>query len=381
MIGGSVRRRREKFRMSCARETKYPSGKVPLFANVIRLLHDWIDSVKNPAVWFPAIRTGTGTDVFTERLVAGLQARGLSAEITWLPPRAEYAPWAVAIPKPPEWVDICHVNTWLHPRFIPKKLPVVATLHHSIHDPVLRPHKGWLRTAYHRWWIAPIERRVLRRADMVVAVSRFVADMARLTLCDVPMQVIYNGIDTEQFHPGKRVRRSGEPFRLLYVGGWMVRKGVDMLPAVMRELGESFELHYTGGSAADKDKPGMPATMHDLGRLSGKRVIAAMQDADAFLFPSRSEGLPLVVIEAMACGLPVIGTAGTAVAEVVADGETGLLCRGDDIVCFARAIRRLAADASLGERMRIASRHRAMNDFSFDAMVRDYIHQYCQLVK
>ena len=44
-----------------------------------------------PAIWFPAVRTGTGTDVFTERLVAGLIARGIRAEITWLPLRAEYA--------------------------------------------------------------------------------------------------------------------------------------------------------------------------------------------------------------------------------------------------------------------------------------------------
>ena len=72
---------------------------------------------------------------------------------------------------------------------MPGYLPIVATLHHSIHDPALRRHKGWLRAAYHRWWIAPNERRVLRRADRVVAVSNFVADMARQTLCDVPMQV------------------------------------------------------------------------------------------------------------------------------------------------------------------------------------------------
>ena len=88
-----------------------------------------------PAIWFPAVRTGTGTDVFTERLVAGLIARGIRAEITWLPLRAEYAPWSVAIPQPPAWATVCHINTWLHPRFIPARLPVVATLHHAIHDP------------------------------------------------------------------------------------------------------------------------------------------------------------------------------------------------------------------------------------------------------
>ena len=65
-----------------------------------------------PAIWFPTVRTGTGTDVFTERLVEGLNQRGIRAEISWLPLRAEYAPWTVAVPKPPEWATVAHVNTW-----------------------------------------------------------------------------------------------------------------------------------------------------------------------------------------------------------------------------------------------------------------------------
>lgn len=98
------------------------------------------------AIWFLTVRTGTGTDVFTERLVEGLRKRGIRAEITWLPLRAEYLPWTIAIPKPPKWATLVHVNTWLHHRFLPKSLPVnVATLHHSVHDPKLQPYKGLLR--------------------------------------------------------------------------------------------------------------------------------------------------------------------------------------------------------------------------------------------
>ena len=68
-----------------------------------------------PAVWFPTVRTGTGTDVFTERLVEGLNQRGIRAAISWLPLRAEYAPWTVAIPKPPEWATVTHVNLAAQP--------------------------------------------------------------------------------------------------------------------------------------------------------------------------------------------------------------------------------------------------------------------------
>lgn len=330
----------------------------------------------SPAIWFPTVRTGTGTDVFTERLVAGLQAHGLQAEITWLPLRAEYAPWTVPVPSAPKWATVCHVNTWLHPRFIPRHLPVVATLHHAIHDPALRPYKGWLRATYHRRWIAPIERRVLSRADRVVAVSRFVADMARNTLSDVPMQLIYNGIDTELFRPGSRVRQSGEPFRLLYVGSWMARKGVDLLAPVMRELGGGFQLSYTGGPAAEMEKSRMPPNMHDLGRLSGTQVIAAMQGVDAFLFPSRSEGFGLVATEAMACGVPVVAVAGTAAEEVVQSGVTGLLCSRDDVKCFVAGLQLLESDERLRQAMGQAARLSAHEQFSSAAMLSKYVELY-----
>lgn len=330
-----------------------------------------------PAVWFPAVRTGTGTEVFTERLAAGLERRGIRTEITWLPLRAEYAPWTVAIPQPPAWATVCHINTWLHLRFLPKHLPVVATLHHSIHDPALRPYKGWLRVAYHRYWIAPIERRVLRRADRVVAVSNFVAEMARQTLCNVPMQVIYNGIDTEVFRPGNRLRQPGAPFRILYVGAWRGLKGVDLLAPIMRELGDGFELHFTGGPAAQQDTAGMPGNMVDLGRLHGDAaVVAAMQHADALLFPSRSEGFGLVAAEAMACGLPVVTTRSASLVEVVAHERTGLLCSPGDVAAFVKAIRRLANDARGLENMGVAARRNACERFSVQSMLDAHIRLY-----
>ena len=330
-----------------------------------------------PAIWFPTIRTGTGTDVFTERLVAGLRQHGLRAEITWLTLRAEYAPWSVPVPQPPAWANIAHVNTWLHTCFLPHHLPIVATLHHAVHHPDAQAYKGWLRAAYHRHWIVPNERCVLHRASHVVAVSQFVADTARQTLADVPMQVIYNGVDTETFRPGTRQRAVGAPFRLLYVGSWMARKGVDLLAPVLRELGPSFELHYTGGPAAAPDKARMPPNMYDIGRLQdADAVIAAMQGADALLFPSRSEGFGLVVAEAMACGLPVIGTQGTPVEEILCHGHTGLLRPPNDVPALAAAVRTLATDPALCHSLARAALVDVAERFSESAMLDAYLAIY-----
>lgn len=332
---------------------------------------------RSPAVWFPAVRAFTGTDVFTERLCAGLNRRGIRAEITWLPLRAEYAPWTVPVPVPPAWATICHANTWLHSRFLPKQLPIVATIHHSIHDPALRAYKSFARAAYHRHWITANERRVLRHAARVVAVSQFVANVARRMLADVPIQVIYNGVDVDKFQPGPGRRTPGEPFRLLYIGSWKKLKGVDLLAPIMRELGDRFELLYTGGLAAGHDRGAMPSNMHDIGHLnSDDEVAAAMQNADALLFPSRSEGFGLVASEAMACGLPVIATHGSSLVEVVDDGTTGILCRCDNVGSFASAAVRLALHPELFGAMRLAARQRSVQYFSASTMVESYANLY-----
>lgn len=330
-------------------------------------------------VWLPAIQGDTGASVFTRRLAAELPKRGIRAEISWLPLRAEYAPWTVPVPKPPPWATVAHVNTWLPPRFLPKQLPVIATLHHAVHHADAMAYKGRVRTAYHRWWIAPNERRVLRRAQQVVAVSGFVAATAKRMLLDVPIEVIYNGVDTNYYRPGKRQQRSGGPFRLLYVGRWRRLKGVDLLAPIMRELGDGFELRYTGGPAAQREHAALAANMHDLGRLAGDAVVAAMQDADALLFPSRSEGLGLVAIEAMACGLPVIATRGSSLPEVVDDDITGILCPRDEVLAFANAARRLAQDRAFYQHASVAARDRVIQKFSQEQMLNEYGRVYASI--
>lgn len=336
---------------------------------------------RQPAVWFPTVRTGSGTEVFTERLADGLRMRGLRAEITWLPHRAEFAPWSISVPQPPSWANITHVNTWLHPRFLPRNMPVLATLHHAMHQAELRPYKGWLRSLYHTYWFAPTERLTMLRADRLVAVSLFAAEIARRTLVNRPIQVIHNGVDLEKFR-SPAPRPAHWPFRLLYIGKWAPLKGVDLLAPIMRMLGEGFELRYTGGGAALRDRANMPNNMHDLGRLHGDdAVVAAMHDADILLFPSRSEGFGLVAAEAMACSLPVVATRGSSLQEVVVDGVTGILCPQDDAGAFAAAIRALAGDARKRMCMSQAARQRAVDALDQNLMVDAYVRIYNECSK
>jgi len=330
-----------------------------------------------PAIWFPTVKTNTGTDRFTEQLVSALNQRGFQAEITWLPHHAEYLPWSVPVPQKPSWANVVHVNTWLHPRFIPYELPIIATLHHAIHDPQLQPYKGWLRSQYHKRWIKPIERKIIQRAAHVIAVSHFAAHITQQHVLNKPIDVIYNGINTRLFFSSVD-RKSQHPFRLLYIGAWRKLKGVELLAPIMQELGNDYILYYTGGTVAEKDQSYIPDNMINVGRLNQQQVIQAMQTADAFLFPSKSEGFGLVVAEAMACGLPVVISDSSALTELVDHGMTGLLCKKDDVSAFVEAVRQLADDEALRKKLAGAARQYAEKYFELNTMMESYVEIYRQ---
>lgn len=119
---------------------------------------------------------------------------------------------------------------------------------------------------------------------------------------------------------------------------------------------------------------GIETRVHLLGlRDDVDRLLAA---ADLFVQPSRSEGLPLAVLEAMAAGLPVVATQVGGMAEAVVDGETGILvepARPDEL---ARALRLLLESEALRTRMGRAARARAEAEFSVETMARRYVALY-----
>jgi glycosyltransferase involved in cell wall biosynthesis len=330
-----------------------------------------------PAVWLPAVRAGTGTDVFTIRLAAALERRGLRAEITWLPLRAEYAPWTVRRPKAPTWANLAHINTWLHPRFYaPSGLPVLATSHGCVHDPALQPYKSRAQALYHRAWVYRLESRNLARAQCVTAVSQYTASRLHDAFGSVGVEVVPNWLPEDAFHrPTARVRPH-QPFRLLYVGTWSRRKGSDLLPQIMARLGPDFELWFTSKSPPASRLPG---NMRPLEWTSSpEQVRKWMLDADALIFPSRMEGLPLAVLEALACGLPVIASNSASLPEIIRSGENGLLCAVDDTDAFVSAARNLKGSPDEWLRMRTAAFETARSEHTevqaIDSYCRLYLH-------
>lgn len=336
---------------------------------------------KVPAIWFPTIRTGTGTDVFTIRLAESLEKLGVRTLITWLPLRAEYAPWLVPVPDAPAWATIVHANSWLSTRFIPPALPVVVSAHHCVHDPALATYKSWMQKIYHRLWGRWIESRLFQRAAAIVSQSHYSALQFRMSYRIPEPIVIPSGIDLHGVFQPRSLQLPHCPFRLIYIGSWSRRKGVDLFAPIMEALGPKFELRVTSDKPPGERIYSTVANIISIGRPIDQGELAlAYGEADALLFPSRLEGFGLAVLEALACGLPVIAARSSALPEVVEDGVTGLLCEQDDVAAFSEAIRQLACDQNKWIEMRIAARHRVEALFGVDTMADEYLKVYAEVL-
>jgi glycosyltransferase involved in cell wall biosynthesis len=170
------------------------------------------------------------------------------------------------------------------------------------------------------------------------------------------------GVDLERFNPAHRkpdVREavgSPEALHLLYVGRLTPEKDLSVLfEAYRRAASRSprpIQLVLTGdGAYAPRARASAPEGVTFTGHLEGDRLAAAYASADVFVFPSRTETLGNVVLEALASGLPVVAAAEGGVLENVRDGETGLLCTPGDPGSFAQQILKLVDQPSLRERL------------------------------
>jgi glycosyltransferase involved in cell wall biosynthesis len=334
---------------------------------------------KKPRIWFPAIKANTGADVFTQQLVQGLNKLGFTSEITWLPHYAEYLPWMVRAPITPSWADVVHVNSWLPVKFIPKDIPIVSTIHHSIYDPSVKVYKGFVRNAYHEWWIKKIEKRNMGCATQVVAVSRDAAQVVGAALGCQDIKVIYNGVCTSSCLYKNR-KHPNKPFKLIYVGSWVSRKGVDLFAPIMSQLGNDFELVIVGGSPKVHKQKHYPKNISFLGRINDRSdLFNLLLSCDAFLFPSRSEGLSLGLIEAQLCGLPAICANYSSMPEVISSGVNGIICEQNNTDSFAAVIRKLSMDHLVWNDMRQAAHECAKSKFSLDEQILLYTELYKKL--
>lgn len=331
-------------------------------------------------VWLPAIRGGSGADIFTHRLAAALRRRNIRAEVSWYPTYFQFAPLLLSYLSAPADIDIIHALSWSSFAFQRKGIPLVVTEQLDVLDPHYRPYRSFSQGVYHETLIRQFVRASFKAAASITAVSQATATSLTRTLDTSAIQVVYNSVDTRVFHPVTTSHHPDSPFRLLFVGNLTRRKGADLLIPIMKKLGARFELRFTSG-LRDLKLKNIEPNMTPIGRLnSDVELVTAYRDCDALLFPSRLEGLPIAPLEAMACGKPVIAARASSLPEVIEHGTTGILCESNNIDAFVTACERLATDAESLRTYGEAARSRVEKLFSEDVVIPQYISLYEQLL-
>jgi glycosyltransferase involved in cell wall biosynthesis len=210
-----------------------------------------------------------------------------------------------------------------------QKLPFLALYHTAIEDYTrIRVGRKLGKTA--GLMISHVMRRYLlwyyNQADLLLAPSEDTRKEISAWLSP-KTDVLSRGIDTTRFHPRHRDRNDNR-IRVLYVGRVAPEKNLALLDKIIA-FRKDIDLMIVGGSPfLDEYRKTMPYATF-LGQLQGKALQQAYASADIFAFPSHTDTLGNVVLEAMASGLPVVVTNTMGPKELVKHGNTGFIAKSD----------------------------------------------------
>ena len=236
-----------------------------------------------------------------------------------------------------------------------------------------------LREGFARWgliWKETDQRLVERElheyaaADLIVTGSLYARD-SFLARGLAPDRIAVNpyGVDLTRFHPAPPSVVQRKEKRILFVGEVGIRKGVPWLLEAFAQLPADWSLHLVGPLA-----PGfrdllmrMPNARVVLrGILSRNSLEAEYREADIFCLPSIEEGFGMVILQAMASGLPVVASQATGGPDVGENGRDILIVPPADSVALAEALARLASDAGLRHTIGSSARARVSAGFAWD---------------
>jgi glycosyltransferase involved in cell wall biosynthesis len=242
------------------------------------------------------------------------------------------------------------------------------------------PFTGWPRLLHRRLYyrlIMALEKKIYKnpRASLA-AVSSLVAKQLETHFHRTDVRVIRNGVDAELFSPSRKAaRRSSErekfglsrdEFTLLLIGNDWKKKGLD---AFLRALADICELSWELLIVGSDDRGPYERVLREYGIVDRVCFLAPSPDvvqfyaaADAYVGPSLEDAYGLPVLEAMACGLPVISSSRAGVSDVIRNGINGILLSDpSDARELASALRSLITNSSLcqqlGEQASLAARN------------------------
>jgi glycosyltransferase involved in cell wall biosynthesis len=257
---------------------------------------------------------------------------------------------------------------------------------------------GWVTQTSRTPVYYAVDRWCLARYDAVICVSEDLAEQARRAgVAESRCLVLPNGVDTDVFHRRQpaahaelRARFGVPPGRLVVgaVGRLRPEKGFDLLLRGLTDVldyGIDCELWIAGEGPEEAALRGL---VRELGLSDRVRLVGFQNDPlelyeafDVFALSSRREGLPNVVLEALAMEVPVVATRVPGLSPMLRDGHTALMVDIDDVGALSAALRRLLSGESLRADLACAGRTLVATRYSFARRVSSELAVYARLLQ
>ena len=318
--------------------------------------------------------TGSGAIVVHRALEGALPNYSVtpySPKLTYLPPLLNAL---VSVPES----DLIHTTPDYAMFFKRPKVPLVSTFHNLVIDAFMRPYSTFLQRVHYQTDLKYFLRRAIEVSSALTAVSQFTADLARSELgIDCEIAVIPNGCDTQHFRPSTKPN-TGRTIRALFPANPSRRKGAHWLPGISARLDDDITIACATGLRGGQTDALSVSGIEILGRVPYSDMPALYQSMDVVILPTVREGDSLVVLEAMSCGLPIIASDCSSLAERVIHERGGFLCKIGDVAAFSDALHVLR-DPDLRRRMGEFNRRRAESEFALSVMTGRYADMFANL--
>ncbi len=262
------------------------------------------------------------------------------------------------------------------------RLPFVLTVQYGESEGYLRGGRwGWIRRSF---------RALLMRADRVTVISSYLRGIARSHGYCGPCAVIPNGADTERLKiENAKIKNARNGNTVITISRLAPKNGVDVLIRAIAEVKKEMpdiQCRIAGDGPEREDLEALAAALgvRDaivfLGTVPHAELPRYLSEADVFVRLSRSEGMGNAFVEAIAAGVPVIGTSVGGIPDIIEDGKTGLFARVDDAGDCAKKIMRLVRDPAYARMLAGRAREKITHRFDWGTIADQYAKVFHELL-
>jgi len=259
--------------------------------------------------------------------------------------------------------------------------PCIVTIHGVFAE--RGPFVNFLQFAYMR----TLGLEIFKNANRIICLTRTDAnEIIKIGCPEKKIRIIPNAVDTEKFKPSK-VRRDD---LIVWTGRFVPEKGIEYLIKAAKIVCENIRycrfLLIGHGPLKQKilkliSKYGIERFVDIIGPLARDKIAKILKSATIFAFPSLREGMPLSVLEAMACGLPVIGSNVPGIKDIIIDGENGILVPPRNPEKLADAILTILNDRTLRQKIGQNARELILKKYSWEVVLDRIMETYYEALE